>query len=273
MDPNELQTTFQDALTNYGPTVLAALAVLIIGWFVSKLITSGVRRAMTRADVDATLIGFVSNMTYMALMVIVVISALGQLGINTTSFAAVIGAAGLAIGFALQGSLGNFAAGVMLIIFRPFKAGDFVEAGGVAGIVEEVQVFATKIRTGDNKEVTVPNGSITGGSITNYSAKDTRRVDMVFGIGYGDDIAQAKAILHNIIEADERILKDPEPTIAVSELADSSVNFVVRPWCATGDYWGVMFDTTEKVKLEFDRQGVSIPFPQTDVHVHQQSAA
>jgi small conductance mechanosensitive channel len=206
------------------------------------------------------------------LMALVVISALGQIGVNTTSFAAIIGAAGLAIGFALQGSLSNFAAGVMLIIFRPFKAGDFVEAGGVAGVVEDVQVFATVIRTGDNKEITVPNSSITNGSITNYSAKPTRRVDMVFGIGYGDDIKQAKQILHDLVAADPRILADPPVTIAVSELADSSVNFVCRPWVNSGDYWPVLFDITENVKLEFDKNGISIPFPQTDVHVHQQSA-
>ena len=264
----ELSGQTQTYLVAYGIPLLKALAVLVIGYFVAKIITGLIRRAMQRSQVDSTLIGFVGNLTYMALMVLVVISALGQLGVNTTSFAAVIGAAALAIGFALQGSLANFAAGVMLILFRPFKAGDFIEAGGVAGIVEEVQVFATVMRTGDNKRVIVPNGSITGGSITNYSANDKRRVDMVFGIGYGDDIAKAKQILTSIIEEDSRILKDPAPTIAVSELADSSVNFVVRPWCATGDYWAVMFDTTEKVKLQFDAAGVSIPFPQTDVHVH-----
>jgi small conductance mechanosensitive channel len=211
-------------------------------------------------------------MAYMGIMALVVISALGQLGVNTTSFAAIIAAAGLAIGFALQGSLGNFAAGIMLIIFRPFKAGDFVEAGGVAGVVEDVQIFATKIRTGDNKEITVPNGAITGSSIVNYSAKPTRRVDMVFGIGYDDDIKRAKEILEQVVTSDQRVLSDPAPTIAVSELADSSVNFVVRPWVNSGDYWPVLFDITENVKLEFDKQSVSIPFPQTDVHVHQSAA-
>jgi small conductance mechanosensitive channel len=267
------QETIQNGLTEYGPGVLGFVAVLVIGWFVAKIITGAMRKGMTRADVDATLIGFVCNLSYMALMALVVISALGQLGVNTTSFAAIIGAAGLAIGFALQGSLGNFAAGVMLIIFRPFKAGDFVEAGGVSGIVEDVQVFATIIRSGDNKEITVPNGSITGGSIVNYSAKPTRRVDMVFGIGYDDDIKQAKQILHDVIAADDRILAEPAVTIAVSELADSSVNFVVRPWVNSGDYWPVLFDTTENVKLEFDKAGVSIPYPQTDVHMHQADAA
>lgn len=266
------QETIQNGLFQYGPKVLGFIAVLVIGWIVAKIVTGAVRKGMKKADVDPTLIGFISNLAYMILMALVVISALGQLGVNTTSFAAIIGAAGLAIGFALQGSLGNFAAGVMLILFRPFKTGDFVEAGGVSGVVEDIQVFATVLRTGDNKEIIVPNGAITSGSITNYSAKPTRRVDMVFGIGYDDDIKQAKQILHDVIAADERILADPEPTIAVSELADSSVNFVVRPWVNSADYWGVMFDITENVKIEFDKQGVSIPFPQTDVHVHQQSA-
>jgi small conductance mechanosensitive channel len=269
---NNAQETIQNALANYGPGLLGFLAVLIIGWMVAKFLTGMIRKGMTKGDVDPTLVGFTSNLTYMGLMALVVISALGQLGVNTTSFAALIGAAGLAIGFALQGSLGNFAAGVMLIIFRPFKAGDFVEAAGVAGIVEDVQVFATKIRTADNKEITVPNGAITSGSIVNYSSKPTRRVDMVFGIGYGDDIKRAKQILNDIVSADDRVLADPAPTIAVSELADSSVNFVVRPWVDSGDYWPVLFDITENVKLEFDKQGISIPFPQTDVHVHQSAA-
>ncbi len=270
---DNMQETIQNGLADYGPGILGFLAVLVIGYIVAKIITSGIRKAMNRSEVDPTLVGFISNLSYMGLMALVVISALGQLGVNTTSFAAIIGAAGLAIGFALQGSLGNFAAGVMLIIFRPFKAGDFVEAGGVSGIVEDVQVFATIIRTGDNKEITVPNGSITGSPIVNYSAKPTRRVDMVFGIGYDDDIKRAKDLLHEIVASDSRILADPEVTIAVSELADSSVNFVVRPWVNSGDYWPVLFDTTEKVKLEFDKAGISIPYPQNDVHVHQIKAA
>jgi small conductance mechanosensitive channel len=239
---------------------------------VANAITGGIRRTMTQASVDTTLVGFGSNLAYMGLMALVVISALGQIDVNTTSFAAIIGSAGLAIGFALQDSLSTVAAGVMLIIFRPFQAGDFVEAGGFAGVAEDIQVFATVIRTGDNKEITVPNGSITGGSITNYSAKPTRGVDMVFGIGYDDDIKQAKQILHDLVATDSRILADPPVTIAVSELADSSVNFVCRPWVNSQDYWPVLFDLTENVKLEFDKKGIWIPFPQTDVHVHQQSA-
>ena len=224
---------------------------------------------MGRARVDPTLIAFAANMAYTGLISLVVITALGQVGVPTTSFAAIIGASALAIGFALQGALANFASGVMLIAFRPFKAGDSVEAGGVSGTVEEVQVFATRIRTGDNREITVPNGAITSGSIVNYSAKGTRRVDLVFGIGYGDDIAKAKNILTRILEADPRILSDPAPTIGVMELADSSVNFAVRPWVVAADYWPVYFHLLERVKREFDAQGVSIPFPQTDVHLHQ----
>ena len=268
-----LAEQFQQALMQWGPSAVAALLVLLIGWWVAKLLTGLLRRGMSRSNVDETLISFVSNLAYMGLMALVVISALGQVGVNTTSFAAVIAAAGLAIGFALQGSLGNFAAGVMLILFRPFQVGDFVEAGGVSGVVEEVQVFATCLRTGDNRTIIVPNGQITGGSIVNYSAKDTRRVDLMFGIGYGDDLQKAKAILTEIVTADERVLADPVPMVAVVELADSSVNFAVRPWVKAGDYWAVFCDLQEKVKLEFDRQGVSIPFPQADVHLHQLPAA
>ncbi len=266
------QQALQDALTHYGPGVLGFAAVLFLGWMLTKAITSMIGKGLARADVDTTLIGFASNLTHMGLMALVVISALGQLGINTTSFAAIIGAAGLAVGFALKDSLGNFAAGVMLIVFRPFKAGDFVEAGGVSGIVEDVRVFATIVRTGDNKEITIPNGSIMADSIVNYSAKITRRVDMTFGIGYDDDIKRAKQILVDLLTADSRVLADPPALVAVSELADSSVNFVVRPWVKSEDYWPLLFDITEKVKLEFDKQGVSIPFPQTDVHVHQPAA-
>ncbi len=253
----------------YGPGVVKALLILIIGWIVAKMIRGIARRAMNRARMDPMLTGFFASLIYMGLMALVVISALGKLGVDTGSFAALIAAAGLAIGFALQGSLGNFASGVMLMFFRPFKLGDYVEAAGTAGVIEEIQVFATTLRTPDNKTIIVPNSGITGGNIINYSAKDTRRVDLVFGIGYGDDIAKAKQILSGILTKDERVLKDPAFTIAVSELADSSVNFVVRPWVKTADYWDVYFDVTERVKAEFDNQGVSIPFPQQDVHMHQ----
>lgn len=257
----------------YGPAVIAAIAILVIGRILVGIFTGIVRKLMNRANVDPTLISFVTSLTKIGLMTFVFIAALSKLGVETTSFVAIIGAAGLAVGFALQGSLANFASGVMLIIFRPFKSGDYVEAGGTAGSVEAIRIFNTVLKTPDNREVIIPNGSITSNNITNFSAKETRRVDLVFGIGYDDDLRKAKGILENIVASDERILKDPAPTIAVSELADSSVNFVVRPWVKTADYWAVYFDLTEKVKLTFDEQGISIPFPQRDVHMHTVTAA
>jgi small conductance mechanosensitive channel len=224
---------------------------------------------MTRASVDATLSKFISSLVYTILMVFVLLAAISKLGVETASFIAVLGAATFAIGFALQGSLANFAAGVMLMVFRPFKAGDFIEAGGTMGAVKEVGIFNTILTTPDNKKVIVANSSITGGNITNFSAMDTRRVDMTFGIGYGDDIRKAKEVLEKLMAADERVLKDPAVTIAVAELGDNSVNLVCRPWVKSADYWGVFFATHEKVKLTFDAEGISIPFPQRDVHLHQ----
>ena len=253
----------------YGLKVLAALAILLFGRLAVGIATGIVRRLLTRSNVDVTLTRFVSNLTKFALMTVVAIMALGALGIQTASFVAILGAAGLAVGLALQGSLANFAAGVLLIIFRPFKAGDFVEAGGTMGSVQEIQIFTTVLLTPDNKKIIVPNSQVTGGTITNFSAMDTRRVDLVFGIGYGDDIKKAKETLEKIVTEDPRVLKDPAPTIAVSELADSSVNFVVRPWVKSSDYWAVYFDLHEKVKQTFDAQGISIPFPQRDVHLFQ----
>jgi small conductance mechanosensitive channel len=255
--------------TLYGLKIVGAIAILILGRIVVGIVTGLVKRLMRKADVDETLTKFIGSLTRIGLMVIVIIAAINTLGVQTTSFVAIIGAAGLAIGFALQGSLANFASGVMIIIFRPFKAGDFVEAGGTAGVVEAIHIFNTILKTPDNKKVIIPNSKVTGDSIVNYSAKEMRRVDMVFGIGYGDDIRKAKQTLEQIVGDDARVLKDPAPTIAVSELADSSVNFVVRPWVKTEDYWSVYFDITERVKLTFDEQGISIPFPQTDVHLHK----
>ncbi len=258
----------QKTLVEYGPSVLGALAILVIGYFAAKILTAFLRRALTRAGIDETLVRFAANISQMALMVMVLIAMLERLGVNTTSFAAVIAAAGLAIGLAFQDSLSNFASGVLVIVFRPFGVGDFVEAGGVSGTVEEVQIFTTILKTPDNKRVIVGNSAVTGGSITNYSANATRRVDLSIGIGYADDIAKARRIIQGILDEDQRVLSEPEPVILVLELADSSVNFAVRPWCATGDYWGVYADVTEKIKLAFDAEGVSIPFPQTDVHLH-----
>ena len=256
-------------LTVYGLKVLAALAVFIIGRWVAKGVKKVVERLMTKGKVDPTLISFTANLAYIGLLAFIIIAALGQLGIQTTSFIAIIGAAGLAIGLALQGSLSNFAAGFLLIIFRPFKVGDLIEGAGVFGVVEAIQIFTTQLKTADNKTVIVPNAKLTDDNIVNWTVKGTRRVDMVFGIGYEDDIDKARSLMEAVIAEDSRILKDPAPQISVSELADSSVNFVVRPWVKVADYWGVYFDLTEKIKKSFDANNVSIPFPQRDIHVYQ----
>jgi len=251
----------------YAINIFFALAIFIIGKWVAKAVTKIAAKLMKKAKVDDILVDFVSGIVKSLMMLFVIIAALGELGVDTTSLVALIGAAGLAIGLSLQSSLQNFAAGVMLIIFRPFKTGDFVEVAGISGVIEKITIFTTQLRTGDNKEMIVPNGSIYGGVITNYSAKETRRVDMVFGIGYDDDIKKAKEILNDILNKDDRILKDPAPVVAVSELADSSVNFVVRPWVKSADYWGVYFDTHETVKISFDDANISIPYPQMDIHM------
>ena len=253
----------------WGLNIIFALLIFIVGKYLVGVITRLVKKLMGKAHMDAILVNFIGSIIKSILLLFVVIASLDQLGVNTTSLIALIGAAGLAIGLALQGSLQNLASGVMLIVFRPFKDGDFVEAGGTMGVVEEIGIFTTKMRTGDNKEVIVPNGQIFGGIITNYSARDTRRVDMVFGIGYDDDIRKAKEVITGIIAADERILEDPAPLVAVGELGDSSVNFNVRPWVKSSDYWSVYFDLNEKIKNAFDENGISIPFPQMDVHLQK----
>jgi len=269
---NVVQTIY-DLSVAYGFKIVGAIAILIIGRIVTSLLTGIISRLMKRATVDETLTRFIGKLTKIALLTFVIIAALGTLGVQTASFVAIIGAAGLAVGFALQGSLSNFASGVMLIIFRPLKVGDFVDAGGSTGVIEEISIFNTIMTTIDNKKVIIPNSQITAGSIVNYSAKEERRVDMVFGIGYGDDIKLAKETLMEIVKADSRVLAEPAPIVAVSELGDSSVKFVCRPWVKTADYWGVYFDITEKVKLTFDQKGISIPFPQRDVHLYQVTKA
>jgi len=253
--------------------IALAIAIFFVGRLVVKLLMNVFGRLLRKSKMDVMLINFISSIVHALLLLFVIIAALGQLGVDTTSLIALIGAAGLAIGLSLQDSLKNFAAGVMLIVFRPFKAGDFVEAGGVSGIVEHVTIFNSVFRTGDNREIIIPNGKIYADNITNYSTRETRRVDMVFGIGYGDDLLKAKQILVDILAQDERVLKEPEAVVNVAALADSSVNFNVRPWVKNADYWPVLWDTTEKVKLEFDRQGISIPFPQMDVHFHREESA
>ena len=257
----------------FGMKVLAALAVFVLGRWVAIFLRNFLEKSMRRTKVDETLITFTTNLTYIALFAFVVIAALAQLGIQTTSFIALLGAAGLAIGLALQGSLANFAAGVLMILFRPFKVDDYIEGGGTAGTVKEIQIFNTILLTPDNKTVIVPNATMTGDKIVNYATQGTRRVDMVFGIAYDSDIDKAKGLLWDLLKNDSRILPAPEPVIAVLELADSSVNIACRPWVNAGDYWAFYFDMTESVKKQFDANGISIPFPQRDVHMYQQKVA
>lgn len=253
----------------FGVRVVAAAFILLLGWWAAKIVRRFLFKALQRRNADPILVSFVGSLTYVLLLTFVILASLGKLGVQTTSFVAVIGAAGLAIGFALQGALGNFAAGVLMLVFKPFKVGDYIEGGGTAGSVEEIQMFTTKLKTPDNKIVIIPNAKLTSDNIVNYSAKDTRRVDMVFGIAYGDDIDKAKALIHDVLAKDERVLKDPAPTVGVIELADSSVNMAVRPWVKTADYWNVFFDTNEALKKRMDAEGISIPFPQRDVHLYR----
>ncbi len=257
----------QDYAISYGIKILFALAILILGTWIAKIITKSVVKVMTTQKLDATLVKFLSGLVKAILYIFVIIAAIDKAGIESTSFVAILGAAGLAVGFALQGSLSNFASGVMLIIFKPVKVGDYIEAAGVSGSVEEIGIFVTTLTTPDNKVIYVPNSQMGGGIITNYSIKDTRRVDMEFGIGYSDDIDKARSVILEILSSDSRILKDPVPGVFVGTLADSSVNFKVRPWVNAADYWGVYFDTTENIKKKFDENKISIPFPQTDVHL------
>lgn len=264
---DSLQNLIETYVIPWGISGIQALVVFIIGkWLVAKM-TVLVGKALERSKMDEMLVDFVQSLLSWALLLVVIIAALSQLGIDTTSLIALLGAAGLAIGLALKDSLSNFAAGVMLLVFRPFKIGDFVSVAGVDGSVEKIHVFTTTILTPDNKENIVPNSAVYGGVITNYSARETRRVDMVFGIGYDDDLKKAKKILMDIIVAHDKTLSEPEPLVAVAELGDSSVNFTVRAWSKTSDYWGVYFDCHEQVKTAFDEAGISIPYPQMDVHL------
>jgi len=267
-DWNELLVVVQTKGIEFAINLVLAILIFYVGKLAVGLVVRGTRKLMQAQEVDKTLQTFVCNLERMLLMVIVIIAAIGQLGIQTTSFIAIFGAAGLAVGLALQGSLSNFAAGVLIVLFRPYKVGDFIEGAGISGVVVEVQILTTVLKTGDNKQIIVPNGQIMNSIITNYSANDTRRVDMVVGVSYDDDLDKVRSTLQELIDADDRILDDPACTIAVSALADSSVNFVVRPWVKSADYWGVMFDMTEAIKKRFDNEGISFPFPQQDVHLH-----
>lgn len=260
-----------DLVTGFVIQAVIALVIFIVGKWIARQAANLVQRMMVHRSMDVALVNFINSLVYWALLAFVTIAALGQLGIQTASFVAIIGAAGLAIGLALQGSLSNFASGVLILIFKPFKVGDFVEVAGTSGVVKNIQIFTTELATGDNKQVIIPNSGVTGGNITNYSANDTRRVDLVMGISYEDDIDKARNLMWDEINKDDRILNEPAATVAVVELADSSVNFVVRPWVKTTDYWGVYFGLTEAIKKRFDAEGITIPYPQRDVHMHQVS--
>jgi small conductance mechanosensitive channel len=260
-------------LSNYSLSLLSAILIFIIGKWLSWQLAILFGSVLEKKETEATLVSFLKNIVYYILLVAVVVAALGQLGVNTTSFLTIIGTAGLAIGLALKDSLGNFSSGVLLILFRPIKVGDFVIAGGEAGTVREISIFNTELATPDNQQVLVPNSAIMGNVITNVNGNPTRRIDLVIGISYDDDIKLAKETLTRIIQEEERLLADPEPTIAVAELADSSINLVVRPWVATEDYWQVRFDLIEKIKLELDKASIAIPFPQQDIHLFMEQQA
>ncbi|WP_291991930.1 mechanosensitive ion channel domain-containing protein [Candidatus Accumulibacter sp. ACC003] len=258
--------------TSIGMKAVTAIVIFLLGRWLARVVTNIARKTFQRAKMEDTLEKFLCNMLNAVLLVVVIIAAIGALGVQTTSLLAVLGAAGLAVGLALQGSLSNFASGVLIVAFRPYKVGDFIEAAGVAGTVKEVQIFTTVIHSPDNKKILVPNSQIMSGTITNYSANATRRVDLIVGCSYGDDLDQVRALLNDIVAGDERILKDPAPTVEVVALGDNSVNFVVRPWVEAANYWAVHFHIHEQVKKRFDQAGLNIPFPQRDVHLYQHGA-
>ncbi|AUI86988.1 mechanosensitive ion channel protein [Vibrio azureus] len=261
-----------DLIVQYGVNIISAILILFIGNIIVKAIAGSVAKVLEKKNMDKAVVEFVHGLVRYLLFVIVLIAALGRLGVQTASVVAIIGAAGLAVGLALQGSLSNFAAGVLIVAFRPFKSGDYVEVGGTAGTVDSIQIFQTVLKSPDNKMIVVPNSAVIGGAITNYSRHDTRRVDMMIGVSYNADLQKTQQIIRETLEKDPRILKDPDMTIGVVELADSSVNIVVRPWCKTGDYWGVHFDSTQALKEALDAAGIEIPYPQMDVHVNKVNA-
>lgn len=266
---SELIEKLKELLAEYGLKVLAALLILIIGFWVAGLIKKGLVAIMSRGKVDHTLVAFVASLGHVTMKIFVIIAALEKLNVKTTSFIAILGAAGLAVGLALQGSLSNFASGVLMLIFKPFKVGDFVEGGGTTGAVREIGIFTTVIDTPDNKKTIVPNSKLMGDNIVNYTANESRRVDLTAGISYEDDIDAARAAISEVLKEIPQILETPAPDVFVSEMADSSVNFAVRPWCRPADYWAVYFAVTEAIKKKFDAKGISIPFPQRDVHLYE----
>ncbi|AKB08369.1 small-conductance mechanosensitive channel MscS [Vibrio cholerae] len=266
---NTWLTNNSDLLIQYGVNVISAILILFIGNLVVKGVAGSVANVLKKKEMDKAVVDFIHGLVRYTLFIIVLIAALSRIGVQTASVVAVIGAAGLAVGLALQGSLSNFAAGVLIVAFRPFKSGDYVEIGGVAGSVDSIQIFQTVLKSPDNKMVVVPNSAVIGGAITNYSRHETRRVDMVIGVSYKSDLQKTKRVLRETLEKDPRILKDPDMTIGVLTLADSSINFVVRPWCKTSDYWAVYFDSMQAIKEALDANGIEIPFPQMDVHLNK----
>ncbi len=269
VDVNAITDWLMTDGVDFGIRLLAAIAIFIVGRIVIGFVIRGINRGMERGDVDQTLRVFVSNLVKWALLIVVIIAAINQLGVQTTSFIAIFGAAGLAVGLALQGSLSNFAAGVLIVLFRPYRVGDWVEAAGISGSVEQVQILTTVLKTGDNKRIIVPNSQIMDSIITNYSANDTRRIDLVVGVSYDDDLDKVRSTIEEIIAAEERVLDEPECQIVVAELGDSSVNFYVRPWVRSEDYWGARFALIETIKKRFDERGITFPFPQQDVWLHK----
>ena len=269
-DANKYSQQLIDLVWDWGPKVVTAILTLIIGLWIIGIITRALGKGMQKRNVDPSLAPFLKSLVGALLKIILFISVIGMVGIEATSFVAVLGAAGLAIGLALQGTLQNFAGGVIILLLKPFKVGDWVDTGSYAGTVNQIQIFNTILKTPDNKTIIIPNGGLANSSVTNFSAEPRRRVDFTFGVGYGDSTEKTKETLMELIHADERILKDPEPFVAVSALADSSVNFVVRVWVESGNYWGVYFDMNENVYNKFNEVGLNIPFPQMDVHVHKQ---
>lgn len=274
-ESENIQSMLENApvwLAQNGMNLVIAIIIFFVGKWVAGLLTVFSRHLMEKSKMDDMLVSFLGSIVKSLLMLVVIIAALNKAGFPTTSLVAIVGAAGLAVAFALQSSLANFASGVMIILFKPFTKGNFISAGGETGIVEDISIFTTLMKTPDNKQIIVPNGQIMGGSITNFSAKDTRRIDLVFGISYDDSIKDAKDILNKVLEEDSRILKDPAPTVGVLALADSSVNFAVRPWVNAADYWDVFFHLNEEIKNRFDAADITIPYPQQDVHMHQVAA-
>ena len=269
MDMNTIIPKLQELAVFYGIKIIIAVVIFIVGRWIAKALKNFIQQMMAKRNVETTIASFLCNMSYVVLMTIVIIAALNQFGIQTASLIAIVGAAGLAIGLALQGSLANFAAGFLMLVFRPFKTGDYIEGAGTQGTVEEIHLFTIQLKTPDNKTVIIPNAKLMGDNIINYSAKDKRRVDLVIGVSYSDNLQKVRQVLEDVLSKDNRVLKDPAPTIAVMELADNSVNFAVRPWAKTDDYWNVYFDLTEDIKKRFDAESISIPFPQRDVHLFE----